>query len=54
MVGDIEDKGDFLDSILLASDPIKPYTFGVPGFIEKSSISLFIKIPVPFATIPDP
>ena len=53
-MGDIEDKGVFLGSILFASDPTKPYAFGCPCFDEKSSISLFIKIPVPVGIMPDP
>ena len=54
ITGVMEDNGVFFGSILFASDPIKPYTFGDPGLEEKSSISLFIKIPVPVGTMPDP
>jgi len=36
------------------SPPIRPYAFGAPGFAEKSSISLFSRIPVPGTARPEP
>ena len=49
-----DERGVFLGSILFASDPTKPYALGYPGFDEKSSISLFIRIPVSDGIMPEP
>ena len=38
----------------LASPPISPYKFGCPGFMLKSSISLFNKKPAFLTTTPLP
>ncbi len=40
----------FPGSILFASPPTAPNILGTPGFIEKSSISLFRKNPAPATT----
>ena len=54
IVGVMELKGRLSPSIALASPPTRPNAFGTPGLEEKSSISLFNRIPVPAATIPVP
>ena len=48
------DSGLFPGSILLEILPTNPNAFWVPGIIEKSSISLFIKMPVPGMITFDP
>jgi len=54
MVGLILLRGRFLGPIALASVPTRPYTFGIPGWALKSSISLLRIMPVPSTTIPEP
>ena len=50
IVGVMELSGLLFGSIEFALLPTRPQKFGVPGLIEKSSISLFRKNPAP-ATI---
>ncbi len=54
MVGDMELSGFLPGRMALASAPISPYAFIAPGLAEKSSISLFKRIPVPGTTMPEP
>jgi hypothetical protein len=52
--GDMELSMRFPGSMALAVFPISPYALGMPGFDEKSSISLFRRKPAPSTTIPFP
>ena len=54
IVGVIEDNILLLGSIAFASPPTSPNMLGKPGFILKSSISLFNKNPAPSTTTFDP
>ena len=54
MVGVIELSMRLPGSGALASKPITPNAFGVPGFSAKSSISLLSSTPVPDGTSPEP
>ena len=50
----MELKGLFPGWISLALAPRRPNWLGIPGAAEKSSISLFINIPVPSIVTPEP
>ena len=52
--GDMELSIRFPGSIALAILPTSPYALGIPGFDEKSSISLLSRKPAPSTTIPFP
>ena len=49
-VGLMLDSGRLPGAMALASAPTSPYTLGVPGLAEKSSISSLSSTPVPGAT----
>ncbi len=46
-VGDMLDRLRLLGAIELAVFPMSPKTLGLPGLVEKSSISLLSSTPVP-------
>ena len=54
MMGVIELSGRLPAAISLAFPPIRPKALGTPDLTEKSSISLFSRMPVPRATMPEP
>src|SRR3989338_8075628 len=54
MLGDIDDSIVLAGAIELASPPTRPNKLGIPGCMEKSSISLFSTMPVPSATTQEP
>ena len=53
-VGVLEDSGRFFGAIALASAPMSWKPFGTPGLIEKSSIWLLSRMPVPGTMRPEP
>ena len=54
MVGLMLESGRLPGDTAFASAPISPKALGAPGCAEKSSISLFITMPVPGMTTPEP
>ena len=54
IVGLMLESGRLPGATALASAPMRPNALGVPGCAEKSSISLFITMPVPGSTTPEP
>ena len=53
-VGVIDESGVLKGAISLATDPVRPYAFGLLLLRAKSSISSFMTMPVPSATMQEP